>query len=249
VYPGDDEPLAGSEATFRAKITGASLVGSVNRHAWVEVVADGLGVYTVPAAARLGSAAAGWLRGLAGARIPDDTIVWAALAGYEDGKPYYDTAASAASAPAPSGARVTHGATQPLAVGINYLAFNGTGYDTDSYHDSALNNSRLTALTDGLYHMGCTFALSAPFAAGNWIVVEIQRNRTATLGRSKFETTAPVLTCHADFFLTAGDYVEVMVQPSVTVTVSAFLPFFWISRYAATSGAGGDGGFSGTIGD
>jgi hypothetical protein len=96
MYPGDDEPLAGSEATFRAKVTGSSLVGTVYRHSWVEVAADALGGYAQPQSARYGSASVGWLRGLGGAQIATDTIVWAALAGYEDGKPYYDAAAGGA---------------------------------------------------------------------------------------------------------------------------------------------------------
>jgi hypothetical protein len=96
VYPGDDEPLAGSESTFRARVTGASLVGGVYRHSWVEIVGDGLGAYRAPESARLGSTSVGWLRGLGGAQIATDTIVWALLAGYEDGKPYYDAVGAAA---------------------------------------------------------------------------------------------------------------------------------------------------------
>lgn len=51
-----------------------------------------------------------------------------------------------------SGSRVYHNADQAIATGtITALAFNTERFDTDTYHDTATNNSRLTIPSDGYY--------------------------------------------------------------------------------------------------
>lgn len=50
------------------------------------------------------------------------------------------------------GARVTHGTSQSIANGVStILAFNSERYDTDTIHDIAVSNSRLTCKTAGKY--------------------------------------------------------------------------------------------------
>jgi hypothetical protein len=63
-----------------------------------------------------------------------------------------------------TGARVTHSAPTALVSGApQILAFDTERYDTAGLHDPVINNSRMTAVTAGLHHVGgsCSFAVVA----------------------------------------------------------------------------------------
>lgn len=140
-----------------------------------------------------------------------------------------------------SGAHVYHNANQSIAnASLVALAFNSERYDTDTYHDTATNNSRLTAPTTNKYRVGggATYAASA---SGSRRELWIRKNGTTTLARDGRPPTGGSVDCSVTVSwegeLAAGDYVELLaVQDSggaLNVLVLAdYSPQFWIARCA-----------------
>jgi hypothetical protein len=129
-----------------------------------------------------------------------------------------------------SGARVTHSTTQSRASN-SALIFDTEDYDTDAYHTTGGSNSRLTVPTTGKYHVGA-FGKTSAGAAGNYGLY-VQKNGSTDVGLADFrysnDTTDKQINLAGDIALTAGDYVEVKVNHSGSITWAA-VSQFWIHR-------------------
>lgn len=114
-----------------------------------------------------------------------------------------------------SGARVYHSTTQSITTSgtAQALVFDTEAYDTDAYHSTVSNTSRLTAPVTGKYHIEGVINYASN-ATGNRRA-QVRLNGTTTIAsgtdtvsaNSGFTTFAHVA---CDYSLAAGDYVELM---------------------------------------
>ena len=126
---------------------------------------------------------------------------------------------SSGGTPVFNGARVFHNADQSLTAGVDTaLAFNSERYDTNTYHDTSTNNSRLTVPTTGYYHMSGTvsFTASATAWSGLWIRLGGSTKIAQTRGHIEDGSNVMSLTVDTDYQITAGGsgYVELMAFSS-----------------------------------
>jgi hypothetical protein len=141
-----------------------------------------------------------------------------------------------------SGARVSRASSQVLGANgtLAAIGFDGESFDTDTYHDNAVNNTRLTVPTTDYYEVGCNIALSNADATARTFTVEITLNGTTDIAhwqQALLSTDTSVWHCnlHTIWSCTAADYFEVRVSTTdVTgVTVAALVdsePRFYIAR-------------------
>lgn len=112
---------------------------------------------------------------------------------------------------------VYHSADQSLANGATTtLAFNSEYFDTNSLHNTATNNSRLTAQVAGFYDIKGYFRLSETGVTGT-IETRIVVNGTTTISESRdFPSGAsyPFFSIVGYVYLNASDYVELTVYQS-----------------------------------
>lgn len=135
-----------------------------------------------------------------------------------------------------SGARVYHNANQSTSSGVGLaLALNTERYDTDTYHDTSTNNSRLTIPTTGYYSVTGTVQWEAN--ASGYRELAIRLNGTTILAEVKTAASpseSTILTVTTDYSFSASDYVELFaVQSGGTLNVLAsgnFSPEFMIKR-------------------
>lgn len=94
------------------------------------------------------------------------------------------------------------------------LAFNSERYDTDTMHDNAVNNSRLTAKTAGKYLITGTVAIQAN--GTGYRQVAIRLNGAANIGAHLQGVVSGAATCVmqvvAEYDLAVNDYVELTVN-------------------------------------
>lgn len=130
------------------------------------------------------------------------------------------------------------------------LAFNSERFDTDGFHDTATNNSRLTvpAGKAGKYLIGAHVEFSVS-ATGNRVIA-LRLNGSALIA---LQSTHPEGTDNSQtsvvrlFDLAEGDYVEVQVYQTsgasrdinVSTAPHAWSPEFWMVMQAGGGGAGG----------
>lgn len=137
-------------------------------------------------------------------------------------------AAAGASLPAYKGAMVTKAADQTAA---NYsagavVAWDSELYDTDSFHESVTNPSRLT-IPSGVTKVNITAALCLTLVAANeWTLVLLQKNGSPTFsgasanfstsnGTSRFPSTTVI-----GVPVTAGDYFEAFLQTQIDTSIT-----------------------------
>ena len=146
---------------------------------------------------------------------------------------------SSGGAAAFSGARVfdsgTQGVTGP---GTTVLTFDSERYDTDAYHDTGSNTSRLTAPSTAKYGIGFNLSLgNGAMSTFNWFV-ELLLNGTTVIGALKqwIVSDPMIVSLHVEYALSAGDYVEIRVSHDngmLTENVNAaanYSPEFWMSK-------------------
>lgn len=134
-------------------------------------------------------------------------------------------------------ARVYHDANQSIANDTPIiLAFNSERFDTDTMHDIATNNSRLTCNTAGKYLIFCNirYAVNATgyrtcVIRKNGLTFIGQDNKNARSGSVVYQNVAII----AD--LSVGEYVEVLVRQNSGValdveTVAEDSPEFGIAK-------------------
>lgn len=148
-------------------------------------------------------------------------------------------ASKAGGATAFSGARVFRTTDQSISnLSNTAVLFDSENYDTDSYHNTSSNTSRLTAPATGTYQVG--YCINGESAAGglNDAVVTILLNGTtvvltnAVLSDSLLQIFASC--CSTTIQMSASDFVEVKVLPEgdgVVLTHSGSShPVFWINK-------------------
>lgn len=147
-----------------------------------------------------------------------------------------------------SGARVFNSADITL-TGFDTLTFDSERFDTDSYHSTSSNTSRLTVPTTGYYGIGASIYLS--FAGGDNLIEELSLillhqggTLIAATGFSCLNLTYNIGldtyfgNVNTVYQMTAGQFVEVRityVEQGAANTVKAvrfgnFSPEFWINR-------------------
>jgi hypothetical protein len=151
--------------------------------------------------------------------VPDDRVIVASSGGRRE---------------APM-CRVRHDAAQSATSGAGLvLAFNTERYDTDTMHDPATNNSRITCVTAGRYHLGVVISMAAN--ATGYREVGLLLNGATVIAAADVPSVgagAPTrLTASADYALAAGDYVEAYAFQNSggalnVEAVTAFSPEFW----------------------
>jgi len=118
-----------------------------------------------------------------------------------------------------AGCRVYHNANQTITTGVTTaLAFNSERFDTDSFHDTVTNNSRLT-VPAGMAGKYLIFANVewGPVADATWRLMQIRLGGATVIGRvagpnnnsASFGTVQPLAFTYD---LAVGDYVECMVR-------------------------------------
>lgn len=136
------------------------------------------------------------------------------------------------------GARVYHSATQAIANNTETaLAFDSEQFDTDAFHDTVTNNSRLTipAGKAGKYLVGGAVNWSTN-SLGTTAYASIRKNGTGdylVVGGSRenaYKDIAPTLVD-----LAVADYIQLIViqtsGASVNITRGAdFSPIFWLQK-------------------
>lgn len=136
------------------------------------------------------------------------------------------------------GARVQHNTNQSIPNStITYLAFNSERYDTDTIHDNAVNNSRLTCKTAGKYIIALHLWYEGH--ATGYRQAQIHLNRTTRIAHytkavpaGTFIFTIPLATIYN---LAVNDYVEVLVYQTSGVALNVITyeeasPIFMIQR-------------------
>jgi hypothetical protein len=140
-----------------------------------------------------------------------------------------------------AGVRAYHNAAQTITTATTtVLAFNSERYDSDAFHDTVTNNSRLT-VPAGLAGKYLCFVNVDWFATtdATWRLVSIRLNGVTHIGR----TGGPSLTSASGnaqnvsvvYDLAAGDYIECVVRhergSNLDINVSAnFSPEFGMQR-------------------
>lgn len=124
---------------------------------------------------------------------------------------------------------------------LTYLAFASEVADTDSMHDNATNNSRITIPVTGKYSFTATVPWDSMNATQFRLLIRIYKNRTDVLAHVDLimpsATQQPVLNCSGMASLTAGDYVEVAVFHNFgttkdTLSAAGITPLFSVVRVA-----------------
>ena len=134
------------------------------------------------------------------------------------------------------GARVYHNANQSIANDTNTIVtFNSERFDSDGFHSTTSNTSRLTVPYTGKYLVGANIAWDVN--GTGWRRMAILKNGSTNVCNANMFSagsgTASAQVCSALVHLAANDYVEVQVRQtsggSLNVLSSAeFSPEFWI---------------------
>jgi hypothetical protein len=114
----------------------------------------------------------------------------------------------------PPTCRAKHSANISIADTVDtYLPFDGEDFDTESMHNPASNNSRITITTPGVYYVFVAVRLQATAT----YQVQVRKNRTTPPvlgGNVHYVPSATFVYVNGLVKLAAADYVEVFVQQS-----------------------------------
>lgn len=137
--------------------------------------------------------------------------------------------------------RVTHSAAQTVPNGaVTILSFDTERWDTDSIHDNATNNSRLTCKTAGLYLITllCSFSANANGRRSLYL----KKNGATWIGIVGLPAvpdgiTSTLIEVSTQYQLAVNDYVEGYCYQNsgvdLTVSINAeYCPEFMMSRIA-----------------
>jgi hypothetical protein len=123
-----------------------------------------------------------------------------------------------------SGAVLTKSAVQSIPINTTTaITFDGEVEDTDGYHSTSSNTSRLVAPATGVYIVSGTVEV-ASVASGKSILAWIRKNGADADGdgRSRVPGGAfPAASISTRVRMAAGDYVEIVVQHNDTVARDA----------------------------
>jgi len=124
-----------------------------------------------------------------------------------------------------NGVRVFNSTTQNISNATNTaITFNSESYDTNSYHDTSSNTSRLTVPTTGYYRFEGVIFVDINATGGRYL--EIKKNGTGIqaveTGASTQASVATSLVFHAQLSATAGDYFELFLYQTSGGTLNTY---------------------------
>lgn len=134
-------------------------------------------------------------------------------------------------------ARVYRTTDQTLTTGVAAaIAFDAERYDTDAFHDTSVNTSRLTIPFAGYYRV--TGNLRYASNATGFRQAQLRLNGTTLIGSVVVSATATNVTdlqVTSDYLFAAGDYIELVAGQTSggNLNISAagnFTPEFWIDK-------------------
>lgn len=133
-----------------------------------------------------------------------------------------------------SGARVTHSENQTVTPG-NPALFDTEYFDTDGYHSTVSNTSRLTVPTDGIYMIGVNFAGTTPSEQFSVDIMVNGGSGTLVAHWQFLATSTPIAHCCmvTIWEASASDYFEVRTGTAEDYEFYALQesePVFWIIR-------------------
>lgn len=119
-----------------------------------------------------------------------------------------------------SGARAYHNTTQSINSGAERtVALNAERFDTDTYHDTSTNNSRLTVPTTAKYWVGANIGYGAANSgAGSYAAIKVNGSVYAVvqdMANRQYGNLAALLS------LSASDYVELILSVGTSQTLQA----------------------------
>lgn len=123
-----------------------------------------------------------------------------------------------------SGARAYDSAGSQVLTAVTTAAilFNSERFDTDGYHSTSSNTSRMTVPVAGYYLI--SGSLGFPTASGVNLQLFIRLNGTTNLNMQSFPGDATYnryISLNTTYQLAAGDYVEMCAQASSGLTLLA----------------------------
>ena len=136
-----------------------------------------------------------------------------------------------------SGAHVNSSATISVPNGgatWTSITFDTEDYDTDNYHSTSSNTSRLTAVKAGYHAFGGSFSYTSNSTGARFIRLQINGSTLldsfAGNALNGFETPVAVA---GQYRLAVGDFVEIQGYQNsggaLTVSVTNYRPLFWIA--------------------
>ena len=136
-----------------------------------------------------------------------------------------------------SGAKINRTTSLSIATGTpTFVDFDSEDYDTNNYHDNAVNPSRLTIPEDGYYRISAciTFAINGTGSRE----LDILRNASTVICRNTMQastTYSSSMSPNVEIYLDAGDYIRLRVEQDsggnlfVTKSVT-FSPYLMITK-------------------
>ena len=115
----------------------------------------------------------------------------------------------------------SHNTTQNYTTGtFPVQAYNSENYDTDAYHDTSTNNSRITIPAGLAGYYAIKSSLNFAFNANGSRYIEIEKGAAGTQGAGtilSIEITAPsdtstIYSTHNVVYLAAGEYIETFAR-------------------------------------
>ncbi len=158
-----------------------------------------------------------------------------------------------------SGASVYNSANQSITTGVTgeFLDFDSEKFDTDGYHDTVTNNSRLTIPAGGagyyLVGVGVSWLIGSP-GHGVFRYISLMKNGVTTSPKdARTPTTSgysPAQGFSAILSLAEGDYLQVRAAHDSSTDISVIggldgvsepTTRFWLYRLSGGGGGGGSG--------
>ena len=129
-----------------------------------------------------------------------------------------------------------HSLNQSIADNTNTaLEFNSERSDTDTIHDNAVNNSRLTCKTAGAYLIGGNFAFAASATGMRQISILLNGTTTIAVQRVPAISTDTMLSLSTVYGLAVNDYVQLFAYQNsggaLSVNAAAsYSPEFYLHK-------------------
>lgn len=122
-----------------------------------------------------------------------------------------------------SGARVYHSANQSLTANVTLtLVFNSEKFDSDLYHNTSTNNSRLTIPSTGYYLITATFRVSSSGTNPTYIEYGLKKNGgvEALWNNSNQDILQETFTITELLSLSTNDYIELTVETDQNASIT-----------------------------
>jgi hypothetical protein len=131
-----------------------------------------------------------------------------------------------------SGVKVKYDSTAPTSSGVNTLIpWPIELYDTDSYHNTTINNQRLTAPYTGYYSIGAVIAWASNTAGQRSIFYSVNNGAEICMGDRNASIGADFVSFYTDLHLDAGDYVYILAYQDSGGTLDVIGPSLATMRY------------------